>query len=228
MKVRVNEINKTKIINNSELIKQVYEGIYEIKSNGYSCKPNYETKKAIDEVINNLIDEYKYPEYNIELIDEETGKIYNIEIKSKNNSFARELEINENKILRRKSKKYNRLTVGDVLDVEALLKELEKDFNKNVEQAEIEIQKEVEKYIKANFQDEINEKVIKILEIQKVFNNLEDIEAKKLFLKNLGFKEIEKLGFRKEEKVGNHTEGITYHIDWNKKEIFLGGFSTDD
>jgi len=226
MKVTVNEINKTKIINNSSLIKQVYEGIYEITSNGYSCKPNYEIKKIIDETIDKFND-YEYS-YEIELIDKETGKTYKIEIKSKKEKFNNFLEINENKVLRRKSKKYNRLTIGDILNVENLLKELKKDFNKNIEQAEIEIQKEVENYIKLNFQNEINEKVIKILEMKKVFNNLDTIEAKKLFLKNLGFKGIENLGFRKSEKNGDHEEGITYYIDWNKKEVFLGGFSTDD
>jgi len=220
MKIRVNDINFNRIKENS-IIKQVLKGITEITTDGYFCKPNFDIEEEILNLFQQLKAEVKYPTYNIYA----NGKEIKLISFENNHTVGRYFEINENMIIKRKSKNSNRILLKDVIVLKQLEKDTQEDFNKFIEKVEKRIENEIVEYIKNKYSNKINWDIVEILQLQNEYTKAKD---KVQFLKDNNFKNTELFGYREEQDKGRYTEGTIYKIDWNKKEVILGGFSTDD
>ena len=220
MKIRVNDINFNRIKENP-IVKQVINGINEITTEGYICKPNYDIEEEILDLFYQLKKEVNYPTYNVFANGKEI-KLFSI---VNNHIVGRYFDINENQVIKRKTKNRDRILLKDVVDLKQLEKDIKKDFNEFIEKIEKRIENEIVEYIKNKYSDKINWDIIEILKLQKEYNKSEN---KIQFLKKHNFKNVELFGYREEKNKGRYTEGITYKIDWNKKEIILDRFSTDD
>ena len=220
MKIKVNDINFNRIKENP-IVKQVINGISEITTEGYICRPNYDIEKEILDLFYQLKKELNYPTYNVFA----NGKEIKLISFKNNHIVGRYFEINENQVIKRKTKNRDRILLKDVVDLKQLEKDIKEDFNEFIEKTEKRIENEIVEYIKNKYFDKINWNIIEILKLQKEYNKSEN---KVQFLKDNNFKNVELLGYREEQNKGRYTEGITYKLDWNKREVILDRFSTDD
>jgi len=220
MEIRVNDINFNRIKENN-VIKQVIKGITEITTDGYFCKPNYDIEEEILKLFQTIKAEVRYPTYNIYA----NGKEIKLISIPNNFTCGRKFTINENQVIKRKTKNTDRILLKDVINIKKLEKDTQEDFNNFIEKVEKRIEDEIVEYIKNKYANKIDWNIVEILQLQKEYNKADN---KVQFLKDNNFKNTELFGYRKEQDKGRYTEGTIYKIDWNKKEVIIGGFSTDD
>jgi len=196
---------------------------------GECCKYDEKEKhlKSINKDLNEI--ENKYLKNKVVTIDDEfDGKKFTYNITFSPSKIFLSLT---NDVIKRANKKkgLRTLRILDIINLEDVIKSLEKEYKKYLIEIKSNLILEATKLVRSDKYKDVYQKMVDNGEFDR-YTYYHIVNDRKEFLRQIGFseEELKKYGIHTEENCYGHTCGITTSIDFKNKIINIVGYSSDD